>query len=108
METAAMSIYRTTARDGREPITITVPETKRLSGLGHTKLWELIGDGTLETVSVGRRRLVIYASLCKLLTPETSGHDGPRFDQKTAGQSLQQPRRRRGRPGKVPANEATA
>jgi hypothetical protein len=85
-----MSIYSTTvSRDGREPIAVTVAEAKHLSGLGHTKLWELIGDGTLQTVSIGRRRLVIYASLCRLLTP--------------GGQ--QQPRRR-GRPRKVPANEA--
>jgi hypothetical protein len=55
---------------GLKPITVTVPEAKRLSGLGQTKLWELIGNGTLETVSVGRRRLVVFASLCRLLTPD--------------------------------------
>jgi hypothetical protein len=53
-----------------KPITITVAEAKRLSGLGHTKLWELIGSGVLENVQVGRRRLVIYASLCRLLAPD--------------------------------------
>jgi hypothetical protein len=78
----------TTSRDGRDPLTISVAEAKRLSGLGHTKLWELIGNGTLKTVCVGRRRLVIFASLCRLLTPG------------------EQPRRR-GRPRKAPANEAT-
>jgi hypothetical protein len=57
------------SRDGREPITISVAEAKRVSGLGLTKLWELIGNGTLQTVCVGRRRLVIFASLGRLLTP---------------------------------------
>ena len=85
-----MSIPSTAlSRDSLKPITVTVAEAKRLSGLGHTKIWELIGSGVLETVRVGRRRLVIYASLCRLLAPD--------------GQS--QPRRR-GRPRKVTASEA--
>jgi hypothetical protein len=71
METAAMSIPSTAvSRDSLKPITVTVADAKRLSGLGHTKLWELIGSGVLETVRVGRRRLVIYASLCRLLAPD--------------------------------------
>jgi hypothetical protein len=66
-----MSIPSTAvSRDSLKPITVTVAEAKRLSGLGHTKLWELIGSGVLETVRVGRRRLVIYASLCRLLAPD--------------------------------------
>ena len=85
-----MSIPSTAvSRDSLKPITVTVAEAKRLSGLGHTKLWELIGSGVLETVRVGRRRLVIYASLCRLLAPD--------------GQSQL---RRRGRPRKVTASEA--
>jgi len=87
-----MSIPSTAlSRDSLKPITVTVAEAKRLSGLGHTKLWELIGNGVLDSVRVGRRRLVIYASLCRLLAPD--------------GQSQL---RRRGRPRKVTANEARA
>jgi len=52
------------------PITITIKETRQVSGLGNTKIWELIGTGELETVRVGRRRLVIYSSLLKLLGPK--------------------------------------
>jgi excisionase family DNA binding protein len=48
-------------------ITVTVPEALRLSGLGRTKLYELIADGTLASTTVGRRRLVSYASLKALL-----------------------------------------
>jgi hypothetical protein len=90
METAAMSILSTAIlRDGLKPITVTVGEAKLLSGLGHTTLWALIGNGTLETVRVGRRRLVSYSSLCRLLTPD----------------GLPQSRRR-GRPRKGAASEA--
>lgn len=46
-----------------KPITITINEALRVSGLGRTKLYELIGSGRLKTITVGRRRLVVYASL---------------------------------------------
>jgi hypothetical protein len=40
-------------------------------GLGRTKLYELIGGGEIDTVTVGRRRLVRIASLLKLLKIES-------------------------------------
>ncbi|MFN7186285.1 MAG: DNA-binding protein [Alphaproteobacteria bacterium] len=46
-----------------KPITITIAEALRVSGLGRTKLYELIGNGTLKTITIGRRRLVVYSSL---------------------------------------------
>ena len=46
-----------------KPITITVENALRVSGLGRTKLYELINKGTIKTITVGRRRLVVYASL---------------------------------------------
>lgn len=49
------------------PLAVTVQTARRLSGLGRTKLFQLIGDGRLESVTVGRRRLVKYASLEALL-----------------------------------------
>lgn len=51
------------------PITVTVPTACTLSGLGATTIWSLISDGTLQTVQVGRRRLVLYESLSHLLKP---------------------------------------
>jgi len=71
------------------PITITIPTARRISGLGATTIWSLIKDRKLETVSVGRRRLILYRSLEKLLLPEPSPVDAPE-------------RRRRGRPRKQP------
>jgi excisionase family DNA binding protein len=43
--------------------TCTVKEACQAAGLGRTKLYELIKRGTLQTSTVGRRRLVIVPSL---------------------------------------------
>jgi excisionase family DNA binding protein len=51
-----------------EPISITVPTALKLSGLGRTKLYELIASKQIRTVRVGARRLVDYASLKAFLT----------------------------------------
>ena len=69
---------------GAKPLTVTVPAARSLTGLGNTTIWALIKSGELELVRVRRRRLVLYASLEKLLSPVPSGA------------SAQQ--RRRGRP----------
>jgi len=49
-----------------------------LLGVGNTKMWELIGSGRVETATVDGRRLVIYASLKKLLSssPGRSSRSG--------------------------------
>lgn len=51
------------------PLTVSVDQVRRLSGLGSTTVWALIRDGDLETVKVGRRILVRYESVQRLLTP---------------------------------------
>ena len=48
---------------------MTVAEARRLTGLGLTTIWALIGKKELESVLVGRRRLIVFASLRRLLTP---------------------------------------
>jgi excisionase family DNA binding protein len=50
-----------------DPITVTIDEAKRVSGLGHTTVFKLIGEGKLDTVKVGRRTLVKMDSLRQLL-----------------------------------------
>jgi excisionase family DNA binding protein len=52
-----------------DPLTVTVAEARRLTGLGLTSLWELIAKKKLESVRVGRRRLIVFESLRRLLTP---------------------------------------
>ena len=47
--------------------TCTIAEACEAVGLGRTKLYELIGGGEIDTIAIGRRRLVRIASLLKLL-----------------------------------------
>lgn len=50
-----------------EPITITVEGAKKALGLGHTKIYELIGEGRLQTIKVGRRTLIKTDSIRALV-----------------------------------------
>ena len=51
-----------------EPVTLTVPAAMRVSGLGRTKLYEMILNKEIESVRVGTRRLIVFASLKARLT----------------------------------------
>ena len=56
----------------RDRLTCTVPEALRATGLGRTKLYELIGQESLRTLKIGRRRLIVVESLLSLVTtPDT-------------------------------------
>jgi excisionase family DNA binding protein len=58
----------TAAADGAslKPLTVTVPVALHITGLGRTKLYQLLDDGTIKSVFVGRRRLINFASLEQL------------------------------------------
>jgi hypothetical protein len=49
------------------PITTTIPEFKRLSGIGRSRIYELLDAGELESVHVGARRLIVVDSYRRLL-----------------------------------------
>jgi excisionase family DNA binding protein len=55
-----------------DPIAITVPTALRLSGLGRTKLYELIASKKIRSVRVGARRLIDFASLKEFLTSQNA------------------------------------
>lgn len=55
-----------------QKLTCTINEACEMTGLGRTKLYELIGDGHLATTTVGRRRLVVVRSLLSLLESNIS------------------------------------
>jgi excisionase family DNA binding protein len=59
-------------RSPHTPITVTIGDTRRITGLGSTKVYELIKQGKLKSVAVGRRRLVLYASIEALLHPSAT------------------------------------
>jgi excisionase family DNA binding protein len=44
-------------------LTCTIAEACQATGLGRTKIYELIGKGQIETTRIGRRRLVLVHSL---------------------------------------------
>lgn len=46
-----------------EPLSVDIPEACRLTGLGRSKLYELLGNGEIASVKVGKRRLIAVASL---------------------------------------------
>lgn len=50
-----------------DPITTTIDGTRKATGLGTTKIYELIAEGRLEIVKVGRRTLVKTKSIRSLL-----------------------------------------
>jgi excisionase family DNA binding protein len=43
-------------------ITTPVGEFCRLSGLGRTKVYELLGKGTLASITIGKRRLIVRST----------------------------------------------
>jgi hypothetical protein len=66
-----MSLQPSTSNDvlyGAGPLAVSVKNASRLPGIGTTSMWQLIRDGRVETIGIGRRRLVIYESLKRLVT----------------------------------------
>ncbi len=55
-----------------EPLTVTVPEALRLTDLGRTSLYRLIGEKKLRHVKVGTRTLIDFASIKRLIETETT------------------------------------
>lgn len=50
-----------------EPVTISITGASKALGLGRTTIYALIADGRLETVKLGRRRLIKTASIRQLI-----------------------------------------
>lgn len=48
-------------------ITAPIGEFCRLSGLGRTKTYELLGTGELDSITIGKRRLIIIDSYRRLI-----------------------------------------
>lgn len=50
-----------------DPLTVRIPVAMRLTGIGRSKLYELIKAGDLQTVKIGTATLVTMASLRRLV-----------------------------------------
>ena len=53
----------TSAPAGREPLAITIAQFRSLIPLSRTTVYEKINDGSLRTLLVGRRRLILWSSV---------------------------------------------
>lgn len=69
---AQTQTYRGSVVPFRERITCTIPEACQAIGLGRSKVYELMADGQLRTMTIGRRRLVVVASLLRLVTSDSA------------------------------------
>lgn len=55
------------ASSGLSPVTVTLEHARIMSGLSISTLYRLIGRGELDTVTIGRRRLVKVESINRLV-----------------------------------------
>jgi hypothetical protein len=49
------------------PITATIPEFRRISGISRSRIYELLDAGELQSVHIGVRRLIIVKSYLDLI-----------------------------------------
>lgn len=50
-----------------EPLTVRIPVAVQLTGIGRSKIYELISSGEIDTVKVGASTLITVASLRRLV-----------------------------------------
>jgi excisionase family DNA binding protein len=62
-----MSIQRTGFSKDETRLAVSVKTARTMLDIGNTKLWELIGNGQLKTIKIGRKRLIVYSSLVALI-----------------------------------------
>jgi hypothetical protein len=48
-------------------ITATIPEFRRISGIGRSRIYELLDAGELESIYIGARRLILIDSYRRLI-----------------------------------------
>lgn len=53
--------------DTADRITATIPEFRRLSGIGRSRIYELLDAGEIESIYLGTRRLILIDSYRRLI-----------------------------------------
>jgi excisionase family DNA binding protein len=56
-------------------LSATIAEACEATGVGRTKLYELIKGGRIETRKIGTRTLVLIPSLLAAIDPQLAAHD---------------------------------
>ncbi len=74
---------------GLKPLAVTINTALRLVGIGRTTLYELIDQGAVETITVGRRRLAVYSSLEALVAKRSEAPSASRSDKTIVAPSLE-------------------
>ena len=54
-------------------ISTTINEFSRISGIGRSRIYELIATGELDSIKIGKRRLVLINSYWRLIETQRSG-----------------------------------
>lgn len=62
-----MAVRYDDAAGRTEPLAVRIPEACRLTGIGRSKLYELIADGSIEIVKIGSMTLIPFESLRRLI-----------------------------------------
>jgi hypothetical protein len=58
-------------------ITTTIPEFRRLSGIGRSRIYELLDAGEIESIYLGTRRLILVDSYRRLIERKRQGAQRP-------------------------------
>lgn len=58
-------------------LTYRIPDAMAVTGIGRSKIYELVGAGEIEAVHVGRRTLIIAASLNDYIERRRVGPQAP-------------------------------
>lgn len=56
-----------TPASGVMPISVSIEDATKLTGISRSRIYELMNEGRLRSVHIGRRRLIPTASLRELL-----------------------------------------
>jgi hypothetical protein len=78
-----------------EPLTVTIPEGCRASGLSNSSMYKAINEGLVETTRVFGRRLIVYSSLKKMLGLRPEGDSAAPITPGLAGGRIKDPPGRR-------------
>jgi len=57
------SLTNNPSKSFTRPLWVSPREASRLTGIGLTRLYELLNNHTLKSIKLGRKRLVSYASI---------------------------------------------
>lgn len=74
--------------DTGERITAPVGEFCRLAGIGRSLVYEMIGDGRLDSITIGKRRLIVLDSYRRLIERQRTIR--PTHNKRTANAAVRQ------------------